>query len=134
MNWKDLEGKKCIIKHVSREMGTQQVCPYSQLSRLIWELSLGSQDLSINFILCVSTPLIMIYWIKDKHQTKTYQSDLKAELELRSISPSLQVNGTVTSECGCCGVATFHLLDEKPRKRVCREMERQTDRWTDSKS
>lgn len=124
MNWKDLEGKKCMIKHVSREMGTQQVCPYSQLSRLIWELSLGSQDLSINFILCVSTPLIMIYWIKDKHQTKTYQSDLKAELELRSISPSLQVNGTVGWPHSTCWMRNLE------RGSVKKWRDRQIDRQT----
>lgn len=113
-----------MIKHVSREMGTQQVCPYSQLSRLIWELSLGSQDLSINFILCVSTPLIMIYWIKDKHQTKTYQSDLKAELELRSISPSLQVNGTVGWPHSTCWMRNLE------RGSVKKWRDRQIDRQT----
>ena len=50
------------------------------------------------------------------------------ELGLDGNGQSLQLNKIVTCEFGCCGVVTFHLMDQNPEKRVYRERHRKGDR------
>lgn len=52
---------------------------------------------------------------------------MDVELGLSGSDQSLPLNGTITREFGCCGVAIFHLMDQNPEKRVYRERERETD-------